>query len=409
MANALTKDLEIMFGEFVDGYDSATVMSNECETSFPSPQAMQRAGDTFYVPQSYNATVTTGLDISGASDTDVIQRVVPTVYRQPDNVRFSLDAKEMRDPETMKRMGEAASLRLAAEIENNVNAAVTNRASIVVKKVGAFTWDDGLSAEQQMLIRGVGMGRTRKLFMNPTDYVQVAKDLGNRQYMADINKSAYERSQVPGIGGFRTFRLDMANNVAAVGTVSGTTINGNQSYTPSAMTGDVPTDNRQMVLNVSGANIANIKAGDSFVVAGVNSTHQINKTSTGSPLTFRVISVAGGGANLTVSPPIITSGPYQNATAQAANGAAITFLNTVTAPSNVFWADGSVGLDYGRLAFPSGQGAQVMTSTTKNGVPLTMAYEFNSLTAKTTVRFSTIYAVTVRDPEQVGIILANQT
>jgi hypothetical protein len=120
VSNSLAKDLEIMFENFVEGYDAACVISREAMTSFPDPKTMQRAGDTFYRMQDYNATVTTGLDVSGATKTDVIQRMVPTVFRSPDNVVFQLDAKELRDPTHKERMGAAASRRLSAEIDKNL-------------------------------------------------------------------------------------------------------------------------------------------------------------------------------------------------------------------------------------------------------------------------------------------------
>jgi len=409
MANALAKDLELMWENFVEGYDAACVISQEAERSYPSPQVMQRAGDTFYKRQNFNATISTGLDISGATPTDVIDRFVPTVYRSPDNVLFYLDAKEMRDPDYKTKMGQAASVRLAAQIDSNLYAAVAARASIVVKKVGAFTWDDAATAEALMLSRGIAGDRVRKTFLNPFDYLAVAKDLGNRAYIGDWSKSAYERSQVPDIAGFRTFRTDNVANLAATGTVSGTTINGAQSFTVTAMTGDAPTDNRQMTLTVQGANVANIKAGDAFTIAGVNAVHQIDKSDTGQLMSFRVLAAGGGGTSLTITPAIVATGPYQNVSAVAANSAALVFLNTVTKPINAFWAQGAVTLDYGRLAFPTGEGAQVMTATTKQGVPLIMAYQFNSLTGKTSCRFTTLYAATVLDPEQCGIVIANQT
>lgn len=409
MSNSLTKDLEIMFGEYIEGYDAACVISHEAATSYPSPTAMQRAGDVFYRPQNYHANVVTGLDVSGAAQTAVIQRMVPTVYRQPDNVVYSLNAREMRDPEHMKEMGKAAATRLAAEIDRNIYATVAAQAGIVVWKSGALSWQDAQTAEALMLSRGIGLGRERKLFFNPFDYTAVAADLGNRAYLGDRSKAAYERSQVPDIAGFKTFRTDNVANVAAVGTVSGTAVNGaNQARTVTAMTGDLPTDNRRMVLNVTGANIANIKAGDTFTIAGVNAVHQIDKSDTGQLMTFRVVSVAGSGANLTITPAIIATGPYQNVTAAPADAAPLSFRNTATRPANVFWAQGSVSLDYGRLTFPGDQGAKVMTASTKQGVPLVMSYNFNHLTGLTTVRFHTLYATTVLDPEQCGIILANQ-
>lgn len=409
MPNSLTRDLEIMFENFVEGYDAACVISKEADTSFPDPQSMQRAGDVFYRPQNYMASIVTGLNISAAAETDVIQRQVPTVYRNPDNVLFRFTAQELRDPLHMRKSGEAAATRLAAEIDRNIYATVAAQAGIVVRKVGALSWQDAQTAEALMLSRGIGLGRERKLFFNPFDYTAVAADLGNRAYIGDRTKAAYERSQVPDIAGFTTFRTDNVANLTSVGTVTGTTVSGaNQALSPSAMNGDVPRDNRRMVLNVAGANIANIKAGDSFTIAGVNAVHQIDKSDTGQLMTFRVISVAGSGANLTITPAIIATGPYQNVTAAPANSAALTFLNTATRPVNAFWAQGSVTLDYGRLTFPSDQGPKVMTATTAQGVPLIMSYAFDHLTGVSSVRCHTLYATTVLEPEHCGIIIANQ-
>lgn len=407
MANAIIKDLEMAFEPFVEAYDANCVVSMEADTSYPDATAMQRAGDTFYVPEAYHADVVTGLDISGASATDVIQRMVPTVYRSPDNVKYYLDAKELRDPIHMREMGKAAAMRLAAEVDKNLYAEVARRANIVVKKVGAFTWDDGAQAEALMLSRGISSAN-RKMFLNPFDYKDVAKDLGNRAYLGDRSKDAYERSKVPDIASFATFRTDTVANLAAVGTVSGITVSANTSHTITAMTGDVPTDNRVGALVVAGANLTNTKQGDCFTIAGVNAVHMIDKSDTGQLQTFRIVS-GQGTANLVISPKIVTSGPYQNVTAQAAAGAAITFQNTVTKPVNAFWAQGAVTLDYGRLAFPSGTGAQVLTSTTKNGVPLVMVAQINAETGKLMVRHTTLYAATVRDPAKAGIVIANQT
>lgn len=411
MPNAFVKDLEIMFEEFVEGYDASCVVSQEAEKSFPDAQAMQRAGDTFYVKQNYHVDVVTGLDVSAATRTDVIERVVPTVFRTPDNVIYEFDAKELRDPEKMRKSGQAAALRLAAEVDKNLYAAAKNSASMVIKKVGAFAWTDGAQAEALMVSRGIVAGE-KKLFMNPTDWLAVATDLGNKAYMSDWSKTAYERSMVPNIASFKTFRTDTVSNLAATGTVSGTTVSGATSHTVTAMTGDVPTDNRYGALTVAGANIANIKNGDCFTLANsgttINAVHMIDKSDSGNAMTFRVVS-GGGTANLTITPKIIASGPYQNVTAGAANGATLTFLNTVTKPVNVFWNQGAVTLDYGRLVFPSGTGASVMTATTKQGVPLVQVAQMNAQTGKLFVRNTTMYAATVLDPEKVGIIIANQT
>lgn len=406
MANALAVNLELMFEKFVEGFDAACVISMEAETSYPNAQDMQRAGDTFYKKQNYHAGVVTGLDVSAATPTDVIERFVPTTFRSPDNVTYFLDAKELRDPTHMERMGKASALRLAAEVDKNLYATVAAQACIVVKKVSTMTWDDGATAEALMMSRGVAADQ-RKMFLNPFDYRDIAKDLGNRAYLGDRSMNAYERSKVPDIAQFATFRTDNVANVAAIGTVSGVTVTANTSHTITAMTGSTPTDNRYGTLGVSGANLVNIKNGDCFTIANVNACHMIDKSDSGQPMTFRVIS-GGGTATLTISPKIIITGPYQNVTAQAAAGAALTFLNTVTKPINAFWSQGAVTLDYGRLVFPEA-GQTVMTATTKNGVPLFMVSQANAQTGKLFVRCTTLYATAVLDPEKCGIILANQT
>lgn len=408
MANQLTKDLEILFGEYVEGFDAACVLSMEVKKFAPDQTSMQRAGDVVYRPQDYHMAVTSGLDISGATPTDVIQRMVPSTYKTPNNILYALDAKEMRDEATMKDVGTAAGKRLSAQIDSDLYSTIALRAANVVKKVGAFTWDDAAQLEALMLAKGMPLGVARKMVLNPFDYKDVAKDLGNRQYTQGAPMNAYEKSMIPPIAGFDTFRSDNLYNLAAIGTVSGTTVSGNQSFTPSAMTGDVPTDNRQMTLVVAGANIANTKNGDTFTIAGVNSVHNVTKDDTGNLQTFRILSGAGT-ANLVITPAIVVTGPYQNVTAQAANGAAITFLNTATKPVNVAWVDGAVELMAGRLAFPTGQGAQVMTATSKNGIPLIMSYQFDHLKAKTTCRFTALYGTTVLQPELCGLVIANQT
>lgn len=406
MANLLAKDLEMMFEPLIDGFDSACVISQAATTTYPDPQKMQRANDVFYKKQDYQASVVTGLDVSAATRTDVIERFVPTVYRQPDNVIYELNAYELRDKAHMENMGRAAATRLAGEVDKNLYAAVAAQASIIVKKVGVLTWDEGATAEALMVSRGISASQA-KLFMNPFDYKDVSKDLAQKAYMADWSKSAYERSRVPSIANFESFRTDNGAVLAAIGTVTGTTVTANTSHTVTAMTGDLPTDNRYGALGVSGANIANIKNGDAFTIAGVNAVHNIDKSDTGQPMTFRVVSGAGT-ASLQITPKIVTTGPYQNVTAQAAAGAAITFLNTATKAVNAFWEQGAVTLDYGKLEFPQGTGAQVMTSTTKNGVPIVMVAQMNAQTGKVFVRATTLYAATVLQPDRCGLILANQ-
>ena len=408
MPNFLTRDLEIMFEKLVEDFEASCVISREATTSYPDAKAMQRSNDVFYRPQNFRFSIVPGVDITAQADTDLIQRQVPTVFRTPDNARYSINILENRDPLVMERAGSAMGQHLAAQIDANLYATVAQQASIVVRKVGLLTWDDVGRAEAQLISRGGDSLGGRKLFMNPFDYAEITRDLGNRAYLGDVSKDAYSRSKVPDLATFKTFRTDNLSNLIAVGTVTGTTVTANSAFVPSAMTGDLPTDNRRMTLGISGVNIANTKNGDAFTIAGVNAVHNIDKSDTGQPMTFRIIS-GGGTASPVITPAIIAVGPYRNVSAQAAATAAITFLNTVTRGVNAFWSEGAVALDFGSTQWESDSGVKVMTATTKQGVPIAMGYSQGLMNGLLQVRAITRYATTVLDPERCGIIIGSQT
>lgn len=413
MPNLKLNTLEIMMDEFTNGFDGETVLSKKTKRFFPKPVDMERGNNTYYVRQDMQlAAVLNTFDVTASSRADVIQRAIPVTFGNPDNVLYELTAAEMRDEDKTREAAKAARKKLAWVVENAVYQTVAARAAKVIKKVGAFAWDDAANLEAIMLRRGLSEDYQTNLFMNSADWSAVAKDLGNKAYQTDWSKDAYARSKVPDIANFETFRTGHQYVLPAVGTVTGTTVSGNQSLTVSSMTGAVPTDNRQMTLVVAGANIANIKNGDTFTIGSagtaVNSVHDQSKQDTQDLQTFRVLS-GGGTANLVITPAIIITGPYQNCTQQAATGAAITFLNTVSKPVNVAWQDGAVYLDYGKLMFPDGYGPKVLNATTEQGVPMAISADFDHLSGKMTIRNHILYAVTVREPEQCGIILANQT
>lgn len=409
MANSSLQALEIAFEKFVESYDANCVLSKAVSHETVDGKTAQRAGDVMYVRQNYEASTVSGLDISGSASMDVVQRAVPIAFRDPENVKFNLNAKEARDEETMAKQGEAAAKSLAAFVDQSLYNTGVKKAANVIVKSGAFDWTLGSTVEEQMILRGIQTSDA-KLFMNAPDWRSVADELGGRQYTTDRTKAAYERSQVPDIANLMTFRTDNLVNVAGFGTVTGTSINGAQSHTVvSKDANNVPIDNRQMTLTVKGANIANITEGLAFTIAGVNAVHMKTKSDTNVPQTFRIIAApTGGGTTLVVTPAIVTSGPYQNVTAAAANNAVITFINSTTKPANLAFAGDALQLKYGRLEFPGDMGVKVKTATTENGAPLCMSYNFDHLSGNISVRYHTYFADSLVDPEKAFLVLANQ-
>lgn len=416
MANQLTKDLEILFENFVTEFEAVNIVSRQAAKFRPGDVEMQRAGDVVYRPQQYHMQTVDGLDVSAAAMTDLVQRQVPAVFQQPKNILYKLDAREMRDPQHKERAGKAAGQRLSAAIDSFLADQVALRSTNVVTVPAGTTnkgmdlWDASAKVDALMLSLGVPQGSSRRAFFNAWDYKDLAKELGGRAYAVGATMSAYEKAVIPPVASFDSFRTDY-NGVLRAGTNTAITLAAAPAHAVSAMDSNgVPTDNRQGNITVSAAGLA---VGDAFTIAGVNSVHMIKKTDTGQPQVFRVLAVSG--TTVTISPKILppnnadtASQPYSNVTANAANGAAITVINKNAAQVNSYWADGSVELMYGKLAFPTGQGPQVMTATTEQGANLIMSYGFNHLTGVTTARFTTLFGGSVLIPEFTGIVVSGQ-
>ena len=435
MANKLTKDLEIMFGQYVDDFEAACVLSQKAKIFRPADTDMQRAGDVVYRPQHYHANIVSGLDLSGKSDefTDLTQRMVPSVMRAPQNVVTVLDAKEMRDDEHKIDAGRAAGQRLSAQIDIDLSNEVALRATNVLTTsaagagqgtAGKDLWAAAASMKANMTMIGVPQGLSRNAFWSADGVRDLAQDLGFRANLnAGTTEDAYSSARIPNVAGFKSWEVDSAPAIGA-GSVAAITLaavpahkievqdNKPDDYSIANMTNITPPpDNRQGVITVSASH--GLKIGDAFTVDGVTMVHRITLADTAKPQVFRVLGVSGN--DITISPKMLpvnnadkASRPYANIAKNPASGANITVINKGASAPNVFWADGSVELMLGKLAFPTGEGAQVMTATTKQGAYLVMAYQFNILTGKTTCRFTTMYGTNVLIPEYTGLILPNQ-
>ena len=90
---------------------------------------------------------------------------------------------------------------------------------------------------------------------------------------------------------------------------------------------------------------ATIKAGDVFTIDNVYAVNPVSKQSTGRLQQFVVTTLStlsGGGGTVTVSPNIVTTGPYQNVDAAPIDGAGLNFVGAAssTYAQNMFTAGG---------------------------------------------------------------------
>jgi hypothetical protein len=422
MANSFSKEERVAFEDILSGFNDALVLSSLVTKYNTNGQQMERSSDTIWRPEPYIAQSFDGSDAT-SNFKDSTQLAVPATIGYQKHSTALLTAKELRDQLQENRLGQAAAQKLASDINVAVLTVASNQGTIVSKRTTAASGFTDI-AEVDALMNEQGVMMTdRNYALSSRDYNGMAADLAARQTMIQIPTEAYRRAYIGEVAGFQTYKMDYANRLtAAAGTT--VTVNGaNQYYTPkatsTAATGEVSNvDNRYQSLTIAVGG-GTVKVGDAFTIAGVFAVHAITKNSTGVLKTFRIteiVSGSGGSGVVKISPPIISNGgstdaeaQYKNVTATPANGAAITFLNTVTAAVNCFWHRDAIELLPASLAIPTDAGADIMRATTDQGVELVMQKQFDINTQKTKYRWDTLFGVAMLQPEMAGIQLFSQT
>lgn len=422
MANAFSKEERVAFEDILEGFQDALVLSRNVSVYNTDSTMMERTNDIIWRPQPYIAQSFDGTDMT-SNFKDFTQLAVPSTIGFSKSVPWTLTAKELRDALQEGRLGDAAKQKLASDINVAVMNVASQQGTLVVKRTAAASgFDDVAQAEAIMNEQGV-QSFDRYMALSTRDYNGMASNLAGRQTMTGKPLTAYEKAYIGMVASFETYKLDYATRLtAAAGTT--VTVNGaNQYYTPKATstagTGETQNvDNRFQNLTIAVGG-GTVKVGDAFTIAGVNAVHHITKQDTGQLKTFRItaiVSGSGGSGVVQISPPIISGGgstdaelEYKNVTATPANGAAITFLNTVAANVNPFWQKDSLEILPGRYAVPSDAGTAVMRASTDQGIELVMQKFYDINTMKTKYRLDTLFGVVNKQPEMSGIILFSQT
>jgi hypothetical protein len=422
--NSFSKDETVAFEQVFEKFEDGLVLSRLFNKYQIDGVTAERNSNTIWRPMPYIAQSYTGLDQSANFNRNYTQLSVPTTLGYSHSVPLTLSATELRDLLQEKRLGDAAMQRLASDINVDCSNMAALTGTVVVKRTTAATGFDDIAALDEAFNRmGVPM-ENRKAVFSSKDYNGMASNLAGRQNLV-VGKTltAYERAAVGTIANFDTFKLDYAYRLAAAAGTTVTVNGANQYYTPKATstagTGETSNvDNRYQNLTIA-VTSGTVKVGDAFTIAGVNEVHHITKQDTGNLKTFRVtaiVSGAGGSGVVTISPPIIsaTGGTdaekqYQNVTAAPANGAAITWLNTVAAPVNSFWQADAFEIVPGKYEPAQDSGLSIMSATTENGITVTMARQGEIGDLSTKYRWDVFYGLVNKQPEMTGIELFNQT
>lgn len=362
--------------------------------------------DVEWIPQETRFEVQDGYESTDADFQDIVDRNVPVRRNKSKRILTQIKTKDLRDPYRLERAKKAMAKQISTELDLVAYNTMRDRANMSLALAGDFSYDDAILAESKMLQAGLG-AYDKKLLLSIPHYNKVAQALqtAGRDVLVE---DALSRAKIPNLSTFDTMRADY-NSILTGNATTGLTINGDQSHTVATYdaSGEFYLDNRQMTLAITGATTGNFPAGTKFTVAGINKLHPETKTDTGELLEFTVVTAGSGSA--VVSPAIVTTGPYANASDIANTGNDVTILNTTSDAASLFYTPESTFMVPGYLPVASeAGGVNTFDGQTENGLPMRMTMWWDphgeALNVKTVVYFD----VTVIHPEQVGVILANQ-
>lgn len=414
MADQFTQQQKVDFDKVCENFNDNLNMTALVSTYTIEEQEAERSGDEVWRNMPYIATSYDGRDAT-ANFSDTIQRSVPGRISFAKHTTWQLSATERRDGKQVNLLKDAGEKKLASDINVSLLDTASLLGSIgVMHSTRATGYDDVAEIDSTMNELGIGQ-MDRCLALSSRDYNGMASNLAERQTMNDKPTMAYEKSYVGDVAGFETHKLDYADRLLG-STATPTIAAAGQFYTPTA-TRQGPdgqytkVDSRFQDITIAAP--GDLKAGDFFTIAGVNSVHHITKRDTGQPKTFRVAVV--NGTTVTITPTIISAEGgtlgeriYQNVTETPAAGAAITVINTVTAALNPFWCKDAIELIPGTYVVPS-DGVASMTSTVDQGVQLTLTKWIDGFTLDEKFRMDVSWGTLMAQPEMCGAMMFGQT
>jgi hypothetical protein len=388
---------KIAVKEFLNQLVMGQKVDRQLDSQFQKVGASIQVRRPVMFEASSGATLGTATDIEERAATVTLDRR-EKVHFEVDSLAMTLNVEDMTERYIRPAMEELAQL-----VETAISGVYTD--------IGNFTGTPGTTPTTFLTVAstgavlsklGVPMG-DRCMFVTADASVALSDGLKG-VFPESISRKAIEEATV---GRYGRFDIYESNSLAAhtVGAHGGTPlVNGASQDVTYAVGGD--TNTQSLITDGWTNSITDVLlAGDVITIAGVNSVNRRTRVDTGSLQTFTVTANATSGAStgpatLTISPAIITSGPYQTVTAAPANNAAIT-VKTGTAgasyPQNLAFHKNAITLAMAPIDLPE-DGASASRESFK-GVSIRAVRQYDIINDKTIFRFDILFGVKAQNSD----------
>lgn len=413
--------------EVISTVENLTPMAERVNKYTPPGAAMQRSGNTVWMPVEQEAPTQRGWDLTDKA-TDLLELSVKVNLNEPDNDFFQLRADEVRDEHSLRNRIKASAKKLANNVEAEIARQAAEMGSLVVTSTAPIGdpaksgWDFIAEAESLMFARELNRSSGLSFFFNGEDYRRAGKDLAGKDFYGRIQDDAYRSGTIQKqVAGFDDVLRSPKMPTLVASTATGVTVSGAQNFKPEAYRTDTDgnkenVDNRVAVVNVSSG--TGFKRGDKISFAGVKFLSQMAKNVLVQDATFSVVAVNGNALTITPKPVALDDvsltaeqRAYANVNTSLAAGAAVSVLNTDTVQTNVFWADDSIRLVSQPIPLEHELFAGMKSRSFSipgvglNGV-IAFQGDINILGGK--CRIALWYAASAVRPEAIGVGLPNQ-
>jgi hypothetical protein len=316
-----------------------------------------KIGDTVSIRRPADFTVRSGATLSTQ---DVIEGKVDLTIDQQIGVDFQFTSSDLtlKVTDLAERVMKPAMSNMINYMANDILSTMYKRVYNWVGTVGGTvdTFAKFAKAPQRLDTMAVPM-ENRNAVLCPADFWGL---LGSQTalYIQDAAKGAYRDGSLGMIGGVDT-RMNQMAPTHTVGPLGGTPLINGASQNVTYDTAKNTWTQSLITDGWTAAAASRVKEGDVFTIANVYMVNPKTKVSTGILQQFIVTadgsSDGSGNLTLTISPPMITSGPYQTVNAAAADNAALTFVGTASTAytQNLVYHKNSMALAIVPLEMPA--------------------------------------------------------
>jgi hypothetical protein len=317
------------------------VMAKLCDTEGVDKEFKPGVGGTVYVKRPPEFTIRTG---ATASAQDVVEGEVAVSIDTQAGVDVAFTSQEATlnlDSLLKDKVLNSSMAQIASKIDSDLIARVNELHNWVGTPGTTMSSATALFAAAQRLDEMAIPADDRNAILTPADGYGIAGSLlSNAAQAGLVANNALQKAKVPLIGNIDAYITQTVPSLTT-GTraTTGTLVNGASQNVTYATVKSTYTQS----LICDGQVSKTYKAGEIFTVAGVNAVNPRTKADLGYLKQFTIMADAtsdgSGNVTFTISPPIITSGAFQNVTAAPADNAALTHLgalSTTFRPNAVF-------------------------------------------------------------------------